>query len=369
MRCLEFDVAKPVTTGLLFVSISVLAACDGNTFEIEKEVASEQSSNQGQESEPSPAPEPAPEPEPVPEPTPEPEPVPEPVATYSSLAYPVKSNDSRQHDNFGPQSVSAGNETNYPGLRYGDFLLKNNAWNLYNTRYNDWYQTIALEESGNSIVAKVDWDYGVQSDLNSIYNVTAYPEIIYGTKSQNEISGDPGEIGLPVSVNQSPVWTIDYSFSYTERLSSNNSFSTSPDSEFNIAIESFWHSSCDIQRDSDPRRENRVFELMVWLKVRQRKPSGQAPVNRLTTSDGRMFDVYTKPENPEYIAYVATEELATGSIQYSEIIQDAIDNSSSYSIYQVQPTDCMANILMGPEIWHGAGTLYWNKFQINRDYY
>jgi hypothetical protein len=359
---LDNAVIKLPRTLMLCITVLVINACDGNTFEIDESLSSEGGGteatiNSEQTINPTVPPEPEPEPEP------------EPVATFSSIAYPIKSNESRQHDNAGPQSVSKGNETNFPGLRYGDFLLKNNAWNLYNTQYTNWYQTITLEESNNAIVAKVDWDYGVQSDLNFIYNVTSYPEIIYGTKSQYESSGDAEDIGLPVAVNQSPVWTVDYSFNYVERLSANNSFSTTSDSEFNVAIESFWHSSCDIRRDSDPRRENRVFELMVWLKVKQRKPSGQPPIKQLTTTDGRTFDVYTKPENPQYIAYVATEELTTGSINYSEFIQDAIDNASAYNIYQLKPSDCMANILMGPEIWHGAGTFYWNRLQINRAYY
>jgi len=358
-----------------FVALLGISGCDGNTFLVTKESETVPSPETVENPDPLPESEPEPTPEPEPEPTPEPEtetgtePAPESVATYSSLAYPIKSNDSSRHDNAGPQPISNGNESNYPGLRFGDFLLKNNAWNLNNTRYNNWNQAITLEETGDRIIARVDWDYGVQSDLNSIYNVIAYPEIIYGTKSQNEVSGDPQDIGLPVTVNESPEWTIDYSFSYTERLSASNTYSDVPDSEFNVAIETFWHSSCDIQRDSDPRQENRAFELMVWLKIRQRRPSGQNPVNLFTTSDGRTFDVYTKPENPEYIAYVATNEQTTGSIQYSEIIKDAIDNASRYGVYQLQQSDCMANILMGPEIWHGAGTLYWHNFQINRSYY
>jgi len=335
----------------MFALILTLAACDGSTFDFEKTDEQEQSANpqeqqpeQEPETEPEPEPQPAPEPEP--EPGPEPTPEPEPVQTYSSIAYPIKSNDSRQHSNTGPQSVSNSNESNFPGLRYGDFLFKNNAWNLFNTTYRDWYQTITLEEVNNRVIAKVDWDYGVQSDLRWIYAVTSYPELIYGVKSAYEVSANFEETGLPVQVNESPQWVIDYDFSYEERLSANNNFSSTPDSEYNVAIESFWHSSCDIQRDDDPQRENRVFELMVWLKVKQRKPSGQPPVARVSTSDGRSFDVYTKSDNRQYIAYVATQEFANGTIRYSELIDDAISNASAYGIYQIKQTDCMANILM-----------------------
>ncbi len=310
--------------------------------------------------------------DPAPEPTPEPEPEPtvEPLATFSSLAFPVKSNQSANDDDVGPQSVYKTNEGNFPGLRYGDFLLKNNPWNYYNTQYQGWYQTIALETSNNNITGKVDWDMGTQYDLNSIYAVSSYPELIYGVKSAAEISGDQSATGLPVTVEQSPVWTIDYQYRAIPRDSlSNAAVNYSEISEFNVAIETFWHQSCDIRRSSNASTDNTVFELMVWLKAGVRKPSGQTPEHSFTTSDGRVFDIYTKYDNYEYIAYVARNEQTSGTIQYSEIIDDANANAATYGVYQLRDQDCMANILFGPEIWHGAGTFYWDYFQVTRSYY
>ena len=255
-------------------------------------------------------------------------------------------------------------------MRYGDFLLKNNPWNFYNTLYQSWYQTIALEGNGDSVTGKVDWDFGTQNDLNSIYAVTSYPELIYGVKSGNEISGDQAATGLPVTIEQSPVWSIDYQYRVIGRDSESNSpINFASISEFNVAIETFWHNSCDIVRTNNPANDNTVFELMVWLKAGIRKPSGQTPAHSFTTSDGRVFDIYTKYDNQKYIAYVARSEQTSGTILYSEILDDAFDNGSEYGVYQLNDQDCMANILFGPEIWHGAGTFHWDFFQINRSYY
>ena len=70
-----------------------------------------------------------------------------------------------------------------------------------------------------------------------------------------------------------------------------------------------------------------------------------------------------------YIAYVAREQQSDGTILYSEIVQDAQFNASVYGVYPLKQTDCMANILMGPELWFGAGTFYWDKFQVHRNFY
>jgi hypothetical protein len=301
-----------------------------------------------------------PQPSPAaPETEPEPEPVPELLATFSSLAFPVKSNESSSDPNDGPQSVYAGKDSNYPGLRYGDFLLKNNLWNHWNTGYSNWYQTIALETSGDNVVGKVDWDLGTQYDLNSIYAVSSYPELIYGVKSGNEVSADQSATGLPVTVEQSPVWTIDYQYRAIARDSeSSAAVNYSSVSEFNVAIETFWHASCDIQRTNNPSTDNTVFELMVWPKAGIRKPSGQTPQHSFTTSDGQVFDIYSNYDNTKYIAYVARNEQPSGTIQYSEILDDAYDNASTYGVYQLRDRDCIANIFFGPEIWHSAGTFY-----------
>ncbi len=295
---------------------------------------------------------------------------PTPTRVLSSIGYPVMSNGSRSDSNIGPQSVDRGDINNYPGLRFGDFLLKNNAWNQQNTNYGGWYQTIELEDTGSSVIGKVDWDLGRPDQLNRLYDVTSYPEVIYGTKSAGEVSANFAESGLPVRVSDSPAWEVDFAYRMQLRVSGADSNpQANPAAEYNVAIESFWHSDCDIRRTENNRTGNQVFELMVWLRTGVRKPSGQPPVAQFYTSDGLEFDVYVKNEIYGYIAYVATSELTSGTIQYSEIIDDARLNANVYGVYPLQATDCMASILMGPELWFGAGTFYWDTFQVHRNFY
>ncbi len=287
---------------------------------------------------------------------------------FSSVMGPIKDNGANPFSNEGPQEVHPDRIVAWPGLRFGDFLLSNNPWNASAATYDSWYQDITLSPNGDSVLATVDWDWGASADTRgSLFNTKAYPEVIYGVKSLGETSGSFATTGLPVEHYDSPVWTIDYGYSVEGRKSESNS-GGGTDSEYNIAIESFYHDSCDIKRDGK-ETDNQVMEVMVWLKVGDNKPSGQSPhADAFTTSDGRVFDVYAKSSNFNYIAYVAREEQTSGTIMYSEVLNDAFDNASKYGIYQVKDTDCLANILIGTEIWHGAGVFTLEDYQIHRSY-
>lgn len=291
------------------------------------------------------------------------------AGVYMSANFPVKANDSDLHSDFGnpPQVVNSGRVGSWPGLRYGNFYVSNNPWNASAALYPSWYQQISLYESGTGYGVGFDWDWGAEQDTSgSTFNTKSYPEVIYGTKSAAERSGTYQETGLPVEIYNSPSFTIDYSYTYEGRPSVSSNSGTS---EFNIAIESFYHSECDIKRTGNAVTDNTVFETMVWLKMGDRKPSGDAPRGVVTTSDGRSYDVYTKlASNSEYIAFVAKEEQLSGSVKYSELLRHAQDNAGQYGIYALKDTDCLANILMGTEIWHGAGTFRLDSYQVNRTY-
>ncbi len=291
--------------------------------------------------------------------------------TRSSTSVGVKSNgaDLFSDDGSIPQKVSSDRVASWPGLRYGNFLVSNNPWNAGAATFPLWYQQISLYETGGGAYGvKFDWDWGAEGDTSgSTFNTKSYPEVIFGTKSPGERSGTFAETGLPVEIYDAPEITLDYEFSYQGRRT-DSATPTGSDSEFNVAIESFYHSSCDVKR-SGLATDNTVFETMVWLKLDQRKPSGDAPRAVISTSDGRLFDVYTKvASNPNYIAFVAQEEQLSGTIMYSELLDHAQDNAAEYGIYPLKDTDCLANILMGTEIWHGGGTFNLNEFTVNRTY-
>jgi len=289
-------------------------------------------------------------------------------SVYSSNSVTLMSNGADLISNVGPQQVNAQRVSSWPGLRYGNFLVSNNAWNSSGATYPLWFQEISLFKVPQGYGVMFEWDWGAQADAaGSIFNTKSFPEVIYGTKSKGERSGSFADTGLPVELYNAPFLTLDYAYEYEGRPSSSSSASGT-DSEFNIAIETFFHSSCDIERNG-LSTDNVVMEIMVWLKAGQRKPSGDAPIGTFTSSDGKVFDIYTKlNSNPNYIAYVAQEQQASGSIEYSGIINDVWENSASYGIYQMKDSDCMANILFGTEIWHGAGAFRLNELVINRFY-
>jgi len=288
-------------------------------------------------------------------------------SVLSSDSMVLRSNGADLFPNDGPQQVNPTRVFSSPGLRYGNFLVSNNPWNASSATWPLWFQEISLFDAEQGYGVMFEWDWGAEADTaGSIFNTRSFPEVIYGTKSKWERSGSFAATGLPVEMYDTPFFTLEYAYEYEGHRSSSATVSGT-DSEFNIAIQTFFHSSCDIQRSGS--NDNTVMEVMVWLKAGQRKPSGNAPLGTFTTSDGEVFDIYTKlNSNPNYIAYVAREEQTSGSLEYSEIINDVWENSASYGTYQIQDTDCMANILFGTEIWHGAGTFKLNELVINRFY-
>ena len=289
---------------------------------------------------------------------------------FSSSSVGVVSNGTNLFSDDGnpPQRVAPDRVVSWPGLRFGDFLVSNNPWNASKAQFPLWFQEISLFENNGAYGVTFDWDWGAESDTNgSIFETKSFPEVIYGTKSAFERSGSFAQTGLPVEIFDAPVFTVDYDFDFQGRRS-DSATTGGTDSEFNVVIESFYHSSCDVQRSGNQATDNTVFEAMVWLKLDERTPSGKAPVGTYTTSDGKVFDVHAKSDNFNYIAFVAQQETLSGTIMYTELLDHAKDFAAQYGVYQLLDTDCLANILVGTEIWHGGGTFNLNEVQINRAY-
>lgn len=301
--------------------------------------------------------------------------VPATGSTLVSQTTPVKPGDNPFfYPAMGPQCVEPTNQFNGPGLAFGDFLLSNNAWNGQTSTWN-WQQCIALTEATNgSILPSWSFDWGNEDALQPGFfewEVKTYPEIIYGYKSNNEISAPCSSTGLPAKVSELPDYSID--FSYRAPLTDNrigdlgdenNNPSMVTGGDRNVAIESFFHTSCDIQRGASSNME---LELMVWLESgAERLPSGQPPIAQFTSSAGQTYDVYTKSDN--YVAYLAQNPVRTGSLDWSEFISDAIANATTYGVKTLQNDWCMANIIFGSEIWWGEGSVNLDHYQITRQY-
>lgn len=307
--------------------------------------------------------------------------------TLVSSANEIKDNGDDFFDNAGPQCVSPENPYNGTGLRFGDFLVSNNAWNGQTSSAN-WSQCIQLNPVGDSIMPSWDYDWGNEDDLVEGYEewtVKTYPEVVYGTKSQNNIAGSCEDSGLPATYRQLPNFTIDFDYTTTNgnsyvgdaRFPDDNGDVQNIDvtnGDRNVAIESFFHSDCEIRRGGEDG--NVEFELMVWLeKGNERRPSGDPSVGTFTDSENHVFDIYTKPSgNDAYIAYVAQDPIYTGRLHWNEFIEDVRLHSTNYGdengnlIRGFDDEWCLGNILFGTEIWWGDGSMELNDYQITRDY-
>ena len=301
---------------------------------------------------------------------------PAPGSVFISATAPVVFNRLADVSDVGPQSISLGNNSSFPGLRYGNLLMLNNAFNAGNTRWDGWSQSISLND-GAPVTADVVWDWGLESQKNQIFATTSFPELIYGTKSAAERSGTFAETGLPVEEADRPDISINYSYSRTEGvtqapLGPNDTGAEAADSEHNVIIESFWHESCDIIRNGSPQ-DNVVMEMLIWYYHGERLPSGPADLFESgVLIDGQMWTVYVNSNNFNYLAYVAedveTAERQSGTLNYSAFIEHMLANDERYGVYEVVPTDCFANISFGPEVFQGAGTFTWNDFTVTRQY-
>ena len=301
---------------------------------------------------------------------------PAPGSVFTSATAPVVSNRLEGASDVGPQPISVTNNISFPGLRYGNLLLLNNAFNAGNQRWEGWSQSISLND-GSPVTAQVVWDWGLESQKNQIFETTAFPELVYGTKSASERSGTFAETGLPVEEADRPDISISYSYSRTAGvtqapLGPNDTGEQAADSEHNVIIESFWHDSCDIVRNGSPQ-DNPVMEMLIWYFHGERLPSGASDiVDTGVLIDGHLWTVYAKAGNFNFLAYVAedveTAERQSGTVNYSAFIEHMLANDERYGVYEVLPTDCFANILFGPEVFQGAGSFTINDFTVTRQY-
>lgn len=289
---------------------------------------------------------------------------------FHSASGPVLSNGSERHSDTGEQCMSDTSGSNEPGLRYGDFLVKNNAWNEQ-VADGDWKQCIGLTTNADgSVSTRWTWDWLAETDvIGPVWQVRSYPEVIYGSKSAFEESGTRGRTGLPALHHELPQFQIDYSYTSenTDRYTKELNGSTI-NGEKNVAIESFFHTSCDIRRGSSG--SNRAFEVMLWLeRGPERDPDGRTGLKTVTTIDGAQYEVWTKGEkDPAYIAFVAVEPQSEGSIDWTAFLEWARVNGSSYGTAAFEDDWCLANIIFGTEIWWGEGSFQLDRFDITRTY-
>ncbi len=282
--------------------------------------------------------------------------------------------------------TTASNQNNFSDTRVGDFILHNNAWRPWRAQEGyEWSQCIYTNNNGALAGWNYDWGNG-RTGVNGSPNpsgdfyVRSYPELIYGVKDEYRTSAAQSVTGLPVFVRDMPTFRIDYSYdgpeygeSRTVDASNNSSFpnGTTISGERNVAIESFFYEpnaagQCTTDIVTRDGGTNHVYEVMVWLDAgAERLPAGPSDFVANLTIRGEAFKVYTKGADNRYIAFVAQNPQTTGTLYWNDFTDWARANAhlvrerfgARSNSVQIQDDWCMANIIVGTEIFWGAGEL------------
>ena len=284
--------------------------------------------------------------------------------------------------------TSFSDQSNFSDTRVGDFILHNNAWNAFRAFPDyEWQQCISTNSNGALVSWNYDWGPGnPNSSGNSSGNasgdffVRSYPELIYGVKDEFRTSAPKSVTGLPVELAELPNIQIDYSYngpqfgeSRVVNASNNPRFpnGSTISGERNVAVETFMYEADAAGECSEGivRRNggsNHQFEVMLWLDAgAERLPAGPSDFVADLTIRGDAYKVYTKGGDPRYIAFVAQNPQTTGTIFWNDFIDWARENAHQVSerfgarsnAVQIQDDWCVANILVGTEIFWGAGNI------------
>lgn len=257
--------------------------------------------------------------------------------------------------NINVQPVKSGECEAWPSVAYDKYIVLNNTWNSRAMNNSNWSQKIFVSEDNfGNVTPTWSYDWLGQFDGGEI-DVKAYPEVLYGPKLGTHVSGSKEETGLPELVSDLPEFVVEYGYTETGNA------------ERNVALESFFHDSCDIAGPCDPV-DNRAFEMMIWVE----NPSIRTP-GRLTQTgvmiDNRLWNVYTKPDSdPHYIAFTAQDSQSSGTLNWNRFVDWTVDwtaeNSESLGIDVLSPNFCMGAIELGTEMWWGEGSFTLNKFDV-----
>ena len=282
----------------------------------------------------------------------------------------------------------ASDPNDFSDTRVGDFILHNNAWRTFRAFPGyQWEQCITTNTNGAVVGWNYDWGPGNPNSENNFtgrpsgdFYVRSYPELIYGVKDEFRTSAPQSETGLPVRLTELPNIQIDYSYSSNQfgesravDASNNPRFpnGSTISGERNVAIESFYYEpdaagNCTTDIVTRNGGSNHRFEVMVWLDAgAERLPA--APSGFVADLDirGEAYKVYTKSDDPRYIAFVAQNPQLSGTIFWNDFTDWAKDNAHRVreqfgalsNTNPIQDDWCVANILVGTEIFWGAGDM------------
>ncbi len=248
----------------------------------------------------------------------------------------------------------------WPSISYDNYIVLDNIWNNGQVFSDQWSQSIGASQASDGKVT-TSWNYNWLAETDGDRTaVKAYPEIIYGNKLGTHVSGSKEQTGLPEVVSNLPEFSVDFAYSET--------FNGSV--ERNVALESFFHDSCEITGPCDLTNNTR-YEMMVWVN----NPESNLPGDLAATGvmiDNRLWDVYIKPRSDKkYIAFTAHTPITEGTLQWNRFVEWTMEwtaaNAEALSINALTPNLCMAAIEMGTELWWGEGTFTLNNFNVTKN--
>ena len=275
----------------------------------------------------------------------------------------------------------------------GDFLINQNAWRAQRVSpgYN-WTQSFSTNTNGIPVSWNYDWGPGVpgaNGRASDDFYVRSYPELILGIKDEFRTSAPKSEIGFPVRVDQVPNIQIDYAFngpqfgtSRTVDASVNPRFPNGSliAGERNVAVESFLYTPtggvCDDNLNvSRSNGSNHAYEVMVWLDSgAERLPAASRDFVTDVSLHGADYKVYTKSNDERYIAFVAQNPQTSGTVYWNDFLEWAQANAhrvqeqfgANSNSVPIQDSWCIANIIIGTEIFWGAGSFDLTEWTITQ---
>lgn len=229
-------------------------------------------------------------------------------------------------------------------ISYGDYVLQNNTWNDSEVYSDDWHQCIELTGNQSNYIAK--WDYNwLDKNRGNEFSVKSYPQVYYGRKTRDSISGSVEKLGLPASINRLPDFKVKYKYSETGNP------------ERNVALESFFHTSCEAEE------WNKQFEMMVWVGVPVTR--GPGPKVAEVTIDGVGWNVHVNPQlDWGYVAFVAQRPRQEGWLDWNKFVEWTRYNGPAYGVPRIQNNTCMGAIEIGTETFWGRGTFTLHEFDV-----
>jgi len=232
-------------------------------------------------------------------------------------------------------------------IAYGNYRIENNTWNSTVMDSNRWSQCIELNLKNNRPVASWTFDW-LSEEEGQVGAVKSYPQVYYGRKTELSTSGTYEQLGLPEYVYNLPEFKVDYEWS------------ASGNSEYNVALESFFHYNCRAEH------ANKAFEMMVWVGIPEDKKPGVFVTN--AKIDGKNWRVYANPNlGWGYVAFALEESSNSGTLNWNRFVEWSRDNSRTYGLGDLRSADCMGAIEIGTETFWGKGKFTLDRFNVRID--